>query len=295
MAIHLPRMSFDLQGLTYDPSRKQNSMQKNFGYNNTQGKVYSQYQPVPYNFDFSLSIYVRNQEDGTQILEQILPFFTPDFTVTVDLIPDMDQKYDIPVILNSVSPEIDYEGDMMTTRTIIWTLNFTVKGLIFPPVNVSGKIIKQANTNIYMDTQKKDVQKVFVDYANGTGVFTTNEIVRVKNKEITGKVTYFSNTTNGILIVEDLSELLEPNDVLQGDYSHAIYTIDTVDINPVKAVAIVVTPDPIDADANDDYGYTESITEYPLTLLDFSNIAEIITEEGDLLFTEDSEQLTTEI
>jgi FlaG/FlaF family flagellin (archaellin) len=207
----------------------------------------------------------------------------------------MDQKYDIPVILNSVSPEIDYEGDMMTTRTIVWTLNFTVKGLIFPPVNVSGKIIKQANTNIFMDTQKRDVQKVFVDYANGTGVFTTNEVVRVRNKEITGKVTYFSNTSNGILIVEDLSELLEPNDVLQGDYSNAIYTIDTVDVNPVKAVAIVVTPDPIDADANDDYGYTESITEYPLTMLDFSTIADILTVEGDSLTTEDGEQLTTEI
>ena len=81
----------------------------------------------PYNFDFSLSIFVRNTEDGTQILEQILPFFTPDFTVTVNFIPNMDQKYDMPIILNSVENQMEYEGDLSTTRLIIWNLTFTAK------------------------------------------------------------------------------------------------------------------------------------------------------------------------
>lgn len=295
IATALPRMSFDLQGLTYDSARKQQSVMKNFSYNTSKGTFNTQFAPVPYNFDFSLSIYVRNQEDGTQILEQILPFFTPDFTVTVDLIPSMDQKYDMPIVLNSVSPEIDYEGDLLSTRMIVWTLNFTVKGYIFPPVNTSGKIIKQANTNIFIDTQKRDVQKVFVDYANGTGVFTTNETVRVEQKGITGKVTYFSNNSTGILIVEDLSELLEENDVIQGDYSNAIYTIDAVDLTPVKAVAIVTTPVPADANADSAFGFSDSITEYPRTILDFSNIGILLTEDGDFLTTEDSEPLTTEI
>jgi hypothetical protein len=295
IATALPRMSFDLQGLTYDSTRKQQSMIKNFAVNTSNHTLNSQYAPIPYNFDFSLSIYVRNQEDGTQILEQILPFFTPDFTVTVDLIPAMDQKYDIPIILNSVSPEVDYEGDMLSTRMIIWNLNFTVKGYIFPPVNVSGKIIEKANTNIYIDTQKRDVQKVFVDYANGSGVFTTNEVVRVVDRGITGKVTYFSNNATGTLIVEDLSELLEENDVLQGDYSNAIYTIDTVDLTPVKAVAIVTTTNPENANVDSDFGFAETITEYPQTILDFSNIGTLLTEDGDFLTTEDSEPLTTEI
>jgi FlaG/FlaF family flagellin (archaellin) len=259
-------MSFEMTGLEYDVSRKQQSLVKNFGYNNTTGKINSQYAPIPYNFNFTLSLYVRNQEDGTQILEQILPFFTPDFTVTVDLIPSMDQKYDMPIILNSVSPEIDYEGDMLTTRTIIWTLDFTVKGYIFPPVNTSGKIIKQANTNILIDSQSRQAQQVYVDYANGIGVFTTGETVRVAKRGVTGFVTYFANNSTGTLVVEELNDLLKEDDILVGDYSNAIYTIDTVDLNPLKTVQVIVTPNPSTANGDGDYGYTTTIDEWPDTL-----------------------------
>jgi hypothetical protein len=266
IATSLPRMSFDLTGLEYDVSRKQQSLVKNFGYNNTTGNINTQYAPIPYNFNFTLSLYVRNQEDGTQILEQILPFFTPDYTVTVDLIPSMDQKYDMPIILNNVSPEIDYEGDMLSTRMIIWTLDFTVKGYIFPPVNTSGKIIKQANTNIYLESQSRLSQKVYVDSANGNGVFTTGETIRVSKRNVTGQVTYFANNATGTLIVEELSDLLQEDDIVTGDYSGAIYTIDTVDLTPLKTVEIIVKPDPVTANANDDYGYTTTIDEWPNTL-----------------------------
>lgn len=144
----VPRMSFNMNGMDYDSSRKQITTLQNFSATN--GVVSRQYVPVPYNYTFSLSIFVRNTEDGTQILEQILPFFTPDFTVTVDLISGMEQKYDIPIILNSVSSEVDYEGDMMNTRLIIWNLEFTVKGYIFPQIKTSNSgIIRSANTNLY--------------------------------------------------------------------------------------------------------------------------------------------------
>lgn len=266
IATSLPRMSFDLTGLEYDVSRKQQSLIKNFGYNNTTGGINTQYAPIPYNFNFTLSLYVRNQEDGTQLLEQILPFFTPDFTVTVDLIPSMDQKYDMPIILNNVSPEVDYEGDMLSTRMIIWTLDFTVKGYIFPPVNTSGKIIKQANTNIYLESQSRQSQKVYVDSANGNGVFTTGETIRVAKRNVTGQVVYFANNATGTLILEELNDLLQEDDVIVGDYSNAIYTIDTVDLAPFKTVEIIVRPDPVTANANDDYGYTTTIEEWPDTL-----------------------------
>ena len=157
----LPRIGFEMDGITYDVSRKQISTIQNFSLANN-GTLNTQYAPIPYNFDFSLSIYVRNTEDGAQILEQILPFFTPDFTVTVDLIPAMDQKYDMPIILNSVSPEIDYEGDGMTTRTVIWTLTFTVKAWIFPPVKSGGDIIRTANTNIYSTTDANNTTKIAI-------------------------------------------------------------------------------------------------------------------------------------
>jgi hypothetical protein len=265
IATAVPRISFDLTGITYDVSRKQMSTLKNFSPNSS-GSANIQYAPIPYNFDFSLSIYVRNTEDGTQILEQILPFFTPDFTVTVDLIEGMSQKYDMPIILESVTPTVDYEGDLSTTRLIIWELTFTVKGYIFPPVK-TGKIIRQANTNTYIDTQKLDSQKVYMNVATGNGVYTTGETIRVEAKDITGKVTYFANNSTGTLIVEDLTALLQANDVVRGDYSNAIYRVDSIDLEPVKAFMIVTTPDPITANADSDYGFTETLTEWPDTLL----------------------------
>jgi hypothetical protein len=152
IATVVPRISFNLDALSYDSSRKQITTLRNFG--NSSGVFASQYVPVPYDFNFTMSLYVRNTEDGTQILEQILPFFTPDFTVTIDFISDMDQKYDMPVILNSVSSSVEYEGDMSTTRLILWDLDFTAKGYIWPAVrsdSTNGKLIRYANTNLYSD------------------------------------------------------------------------------------------------------------------------------------------------
>lgn len=146
VSIVVPRISFELTGISYDPGRKQISTIRNFSANNST-RLNTQFVPIPYNFDFSMSIYVRNTEDGTQILEQILPYFTPDFNVTVDFIPGMDQKYDLPIILNSVNTTTDYEGDFSSTRYITWDLDFTAKGYIWPSLN-TGKYIRQANTNI---------------------------------------------------------------------------------------------------------------------------------------------------
>ena len=266
IATTVPRMSFDMDGLTYDSSRKQQTTLQNFGFGSS--KMRTQYVPVPYNFDFSLSIYVRNTEDGTQILEQILPFFTPDFTVTVDFIKEMDQLYDMPIILNSVSSEVDYEGDMMNTRLIIWNLNFTAKAYIWPPViQDNGGLILQANANIYTDSTNLDAQKVFVDYANGkSGFFTTGEDIGVINKKTTGKVVYFSNTSAGQLIVTDLNQRLNVGDTVVGLYSNSHYVIKTVDTSPTKAVAIVITPKPPGANVDTAYGFEEIFTDWPDTL-----------------------------
>jgi hypothetical protein len=268
IAISLPRMSFEMTGMSYDSNRKQNTLNKNFSKSPTTHKLNTQYSPVPYNFDFSLSIYTRNMEDGTQILEQILPFFTPDFTVTVNLVPNMTQKYDLPVILNTVNQDFDYEGDLLTTRTLIWTLTFTVKAYIFPPVDLSGNnIIRQANSNILITDYKNvnQAQKVYVDMSTGNGVFVTGETIRVESKDISGTILYFSNNSTGTLIVEDLNQRLLEQYVIRGDYSNARYIIDTVDYSPLKSMVITTLPNPIDANPDDDYGFTEIITEYPYT------------------------------
>jgi hypothetical protein len=266
IATTVPRMSFDLVGMSYDTTRKQQTTLQNFGFSS--GSFRTQYAPIPYNFDFNLSIYVRNTEDGTQILEQILPFFTPDFTVTIDFIKEMDQKYDMPVILNSVTPEVDYEGDFMNTRLIIWNLTFTAKGYIWPPVsaNNSSKYITSANANIYTDSTNLDAQKLYVNMATGFGVYTTGEDIVVEKRGVTGKVLYFSNTADGTLVLTNLNKKVQANDKVTGVYSNSTFTVTRVDTSPTKAVAIVVTPNPPSANGNGPYGFEETFTEWPNTL-----------------------------
>jgi len=275
VATVVPRISFELTGMSYDSGRKQISTLQNFS-QNSNGGLNVQYAPIPYDFNFSLSVYVRNTEDGTQILEQILPFFTPDFTVTVDFIPSMDQKYDLPIILNSVNTTTDYEGDMMTTRLITWDLEFTVKGYIWPavkaPSGLIGAFSNTANsfgsvkTNIYIEEQNRTAQKVSVDYANGNNYFTTGETVRVDSKGISGDVVYFSNSNTGMLIVGNLNKILSIGDVVKGDYSKAVYTIDAVDISPLKAVTITTIPIPQNSEPDDEFGFSDSIVEWPNNL-----------------------------
>ena len=262
----VPRMSFNLDSLEYDASRKQVSTLQNFA-SSTNSGVNTQYVPVPYNYEFSLSVYVRNTEDGTQILEQILPFFTPDFSVVVDFIPAMDQKYTVPIILNSVASTVEYEGGMGdgTTRIIIWDLTFTAKGFIWPPVK-SGKIINQANTNINIDLTSKELQTVYVDYANGNNVFTTGETIRDTANGFIGTVDFFSNNSLGALVVTGGNKYIETGYTLVGDYSGASYGVSTLDNDSIKAVAIVTEPKPLNALPNSDYGYTETITQWPKTL-----------------------------
>jgi hypothetical protein len=147
-ATRTPRMGFAMTGVTYDSARKLNTIGRNVAANtsSTTTNMITMYNPVPYNFDFELFILVKNAEDGTQILEQILPFFTPEFTVTVNTIPDMNIKADVPITLNSSSVADEYEGDLSARRTITWTLSFSLKGFIYPNVS-SGQVIKTIEVN----------------------------------------------------------------------------------------------------------------------------------------------------
>ena len=263
IATTLPRISFEMTGMSYDSSRKLPTTVRNFSANNSTS-IKTQYVPVPYNFDFSLSIYVRNTEDGTQILEQILPFFTPDFSVTVDFIPLMDPKYDMPIILNSVSNEVDYEGDMMTTRMIIWNLEFTAKGHIWPPIK-TVKVITTANTNLYIQPNSLLEQQVYVDFANGVGRFSDSETIRVTDKDVYGTVAYFSNANNGILVVESLNDYLAVGDIVRGDFTGATFTIKTADKTPLILSTINTRPKPLTAEPDDEFGFSETITDGPAT------------------------------
>jgi hypothetical protein len=259
----VPRMSFNLDSLEYDAQRKQVSTLMNFAkQDNT--SVSTQFVPIPYNFQFSLSIYVRNTEDGTQILEQILPFFTPDFNVTVDFIPEMDQKYNVPIILDSVASTVEYEGALNegSTRLILWDLTFTAKSYIWPPVH-SGKYIKSSNTNTMIDLTNKNIQKVYVDYANGNGVFAQGETVRANDNVLFGTVDYFSNSSSGILVISGANEIIKVGNKLTGDYSGASYNVAVTDINSLNVAQIKTTTNPGTAALGDEFGFLETIKEFP--------------------------------
>jgi hypothetical protein len=148
-AIKLPRMSFEIKTIQYDSSRKLNTIKKNTQpIEDDQGNVIRQYQGVPYNLTIDLSIISKYIDDANQIIEQILPWFTPGYTITVNTIPEMNYKDDIPVVLNSVTLSDNYEESWTTRRDVIWTLSFTVKGIFYGPI-VDKKIITKVQTDFY--------------------------------------------------------------------------------------------------------------------------------------------------
>ena len=152
IAITLPRMGFELTSIEYDSTRKltKKTQFRKADSSNPQ-KMNYQYAPAPYNFGFQLSILVKNTDDGLQIIEQILPYFTPDYTVTINTVPTMGDKRDVPIILNSVTQEDTYEGDLETRQALTYTLEFTMKNYIYGPVTDS-EVIRTAKVRTYMET-----------------------------------------------------------------------------------------------------------------------------------------------
>ena len=147
IGITLPRMSFEITQMAYDGTRKLQTLKKiKKTHASDNSKLKTIYTPVPYNFDIELSVMVKNSDDGTQILEQILPFFTPEFHVAIHEMSTMDVRRDIPIILTSISTEDTYEGDMLTRRALIHTLTFQVQGYIYGYTGEQG-VIKEVDVN----------------------------------------------------------------------------------------------------------------------------------------------------
>jgi hypothetical protein len=148
-AIILPRISFEMVSLQYAAERKLNTMNRYSTVDvNNSSKKKNMFQPVPYDINFDLNIYVKYAEDATQILEQILPFFTPEWTASLNLVPDLGITMDIPVVLQSMSSQDTYEGDYDTRRALIWNLNFVMKGYMFGPIRESS-VIKSSNVQMF--------------------------------------------------------------------------------------------------------------------------------------------------
>ena len=254
-------MSYEMTGLSYDSSRKQITNTKQF-YNSSNG-ITQQYAPVPYDFDFKLYLYVRNIEDATQVLEHIIPYFTPDYTIKLNLIPEMGMVKEIPLILNSTQKDIRYEGNRETDpRLIIWTLNFTAKGYIFGKTTGVG-LIKHSITNILNDITPEDIVEFTIDPLSGAGNYQTNEMVfqgyNYASAIATAKVVSWSNNKLKLTNINGNFISSEPIYSINNttNYKFTSYT-------PQSSLMakIDITPDPLTANATTPYIANTIITEY---------------------------------
>lgn len=190
--ITLPRMSFEFTGLTYDASRKVTTTQTfTSGLASDGTAIKKTYMPVPYNMQFELSIMSKLNDDALQIVEQILPYFQPSYNLTVELVDAINEKRDIPVILENVTFQDDYEGNFTTRRVLIYTLRFTAKTYLFGPSQTATKDIIKKTTVSYISGDSTSVPTREVVYSsepraikNYTGIVLTNLTKDITTEDI---------------------------------------------------------------------------------------------------------------
>jgi len=211
--ITLPRMSFEISSISYDPTRKSGITQTFKAKDGEQMKKV--FMPVPYNLGFELNILTKLQDDGLQILEQILPFFQPGFTLSVDLVKSIGEKRDIPMVLQSITQQDDYEGDFATRRALIYTLQFTAKTFMFGPI---------------ADTPEGLIRKVQLDYYSDSNTRTAK---RVQRYTVAAKAKQDYNEDN--VIDEKDDPFIEPGDDF-GFTESSTFFGDSKDYSPTRKI-----------------------------------------------------------
>jgi len=193
IAIQLPRLSFEINNIAYSPNRGLNKLTRNVGINvNDNNKFKSIWTPTPYDISITLYGMFANQEDAVQVVEQILPYFRPEWTHTLNLVPEIGDKYDIPTVLNDLTIEDTYEADFQTRRAIIYSFNFTVKGYLFGPTTNRG-VIKRAIIDLSANSIVDVPNNVRLDIKPGllaNGSPTTNATASLAYSQISGNTDY---------------------------------------------------------------------------------------------------------
>ena len=190
-AITLPRLGFEISGIEYDASRKLTKVQK-FKHikDNIDGKVLNyNYMPVPYNISYQLYCFTATAEGGLQIVEQILPYFQPDYTVTINVIPELGIKRDVPIILNSVNYEDSYSGDFESRRAVIYTLGFTAKTYLYGPASTQ-KVIKETQSDLHTDLPTSTSEERIIVTPNPTSADANDDF------GFTTSITFFQDGKN---------------------------------------------------------------------------------------------------
>lgn len=263
--IDLPRMSFEMTDISYDSSRKLSSYLSSFSQIPGQAGAYQQYIGTPYNLGFELNLYVRNVEDGTQIVEQILPYFNPDYTLSMVFVDSMGIAKDVPIILESIRYDPSYQGmSDAATRILTWTLTFKMKTFFFGPI-ISGSIIRTSTANTYLyNTSQLDNIEMFLN-PNGFGSFKLGETVyqgtSLPDATATADVLAW-DSISGKLVVTNAVGNFQANANVHGTISSASHNANTISTHDKLLDSIVITPNPFDANLNNDFGFTEVNTEY---------------------------------
>ena len=259
-AITLPRMSFEFTGLTYDPSRKVSTTQTftvKDPNNGTETK--KSYMPVPYNMQFELAIMCKLNDDALQIVEQILPYFQPAYNVTVELVEALQEKRDVPVVLENITMQDDYEGDFSSRRVLLYTLRFTAKTYMFGPASTATKDI---------------IKKATVSYLTGTDTSnTTREISYSAQPRAIKNYTGDAATT----LAEDISKTKTAFDVVDASG----LTVNTyADLNGEEIYITKITGNRLNVKRGQDgTTITDHITGEPIYVIDAADNA--LIESGD--------------
>lgn len=282
--IQLPRISFEMKGISYDPTRKLSPVQICTTPKSADTKaVYKQYSPVPYNIDFELNILSKNNDDSVQILEQILPYFQPVFNISVKLVDITNEVKDIPIILNNVSMQDDYEGDFKKRRSLIHTLNFVAKTYLYGPVATTD-VIRTVNVDIgtAINAGSRYVRysatpKALEDYNNdGTAVtsininsntFTLSNHGYVTNDFVTLQVGSGGSAAGGLVDGDEYYIIKIDNDnfrVAGTKYNASRgYALDIISAGVGSQMfSVVNTLDDAFVEADDNFGFNETWTDY---------------------------------
>jgi hypothetical protein len=278
-------MTFEVTNITYDSNRKLPLTNKISAPNPSDptGVLY-QYMPVPYNLDITLSIMVKNAEDGTYIVEQILPYFNPMWSATLNLVPELGIKHDIPITLDNIVCEDTYEGDFMTRRAIIWTLNFTLKGYFFgPTISANTGIIKEIDLNMsippgnvlmeYANQNNSPSQvnmEIFpAQYANGQPAYSNNalyvyqigdaigQFIQTEKISVNGNnYMYLKEGNSTYLYTSAVNGVIANTNLLYGEQSGATALVNSVGRVPVRNLANSSL-----ISSNSDYGFIINLYE----------------------------------
>jgi len=257
-AITLPRMSFEFTGLTYDPTRKVTTTQQITVKDPTDGtESKKQYMPVPYNMQFELALMCKLNDDALQITEQILPYFQPSYNLTIELLGSIKEKRDVPIVLENITMQDDYEGDFTQRRVLLYTLRFTAKTYLFGPVSSATKdIIRKAtvtylaggSTSVERDL-RYSVQPRAVKSYTGTvitnlaaDVGTADDVIKVNDAsniststyyEIDGEEVYVTRIDSNDLVVERGKDGTTIGSHLRGDPVKSITQDDDAPLIPL--------------------------------------------------------------